>query len=92
MIDPNQYINDPVYGRLMPNDTWKQYEGKPDLSNVPSEILRLVYHILLSFLSLLRCLFCFSFLCYITLGFLCLKLECHWLKLFCFINKRFYIR
>ena len=26
----------------MPNDTWKQYEGKPDLSNVPSEILRLV--------------------------------------------------
>jgi hypothetical protein len=32
MIDPNQYINDPVYGRLMPNDTWKQYEGKPDLS------------------------------------------------------------
>ena len=42
MIDPNQYINDPVYGRLMPNDTWKQYEGKPDLSNVPSEILRLV--------------------------------------------------
>lgn len=42
MIDPNQYINDPVYGRLMLNDTWKQYEGKPDLSNVPSEILRLV--------------------------------------------------
>ena len=42
MIDPNQCINDPVYGRLMPNDTWKQYEGKPDLSNVPSEILRLV--------------------------------------------------
>lgn len=42
MIDPNQYINDPVYGRLMPNDTWKQYEGKPDLSNVHSEILRLV--------------------------------------------------
>ena len=43
MIDPNQYINDPVYGRLMPNDTWKQYEGKPDLSKVHSEILRLVH-------------------------------------------------